>query len=183
MLTKKDSKRKTSPHVHTLPTPFPAYSLALGSLAIAVPFCLMVAAGAGSKVSAAEAQMSKDELMAQGEEVYAKTCAGCHQANGMGLPGSYPPLVAGVAFSAPTGTTRLEELGFWKNGKIQLGSVENHIEVVVNGIPNSRMFAFGGQLSDAEVAAVVTYERNAWGNDSGDVIQPAQVKAARQGSK
>jgi cytochrome c oxidase subunit II len=41
------------------------------------------------------------------------------------------------------------------------------------------MFAFGGQLSDAEIAAVVTYERNAWGNNSGDVIQPAQVKAAR----
>lgn len=131
----------------------------------------------------AKAQLSKSELMTQGEEVYAKTCSGCHQANGMGLPGSYPPLVAGVAFSAPTGTAQLEEFGFWKNGKIQLGSVKNHIEVVVNGIPNSRMFAFGGQLDDAEIAAVVTYERNAWGNDSGDVIQPAQVKTVRQGSK
>jgi cytochrome c oxidase subunit II len=130
--------------------------------------------------NAAGAQLSKEDLMAKGEEVYNQTCSGCHQANGQGLPGSYPPLVDGAMFNAaPSVTQPLEERGFWKDGKILLGSVENHIEVVINGIPNSRMFAFGGQLSDAEIAAVVTYERNAWGNNSGDVIQPAQVKAAR----
>ena len=73
----------------------------------------------------------------------------------------------------------LEARGFLKDGRIQLGSIEAHIDVVVNGIPNSTMFRFGGVLSDEEIAVVVTYERNTWGDDTGDVIQPAQVAAAR----
>ncbi len=147
---------------------------AMGSLAVAILLYFSGEAGG------ADPQLSKAELMAQGKEIYNETCAGCHQASGMGLPGIYPPLVAGVAFeAAPFLTQPLEERGFWKNGKIQLGSVENHIEAVLNGIPNSRMFPFSGQLDNAEIAAVVTYERNAWGNDSGDVVQPEQVKSAR----
>jgi cytochrome c oxidase subunit 2 len=149
-------------------------------LALTVLLCASGAAGAGDKAASSDAQLSKNELMAKGKEVYNSTCSGCHQSSGMGLPGSYPPLVAGAAFNAaPFVTQPLAERGFWKNGKIELGSVETHIDTVINGIPNSRMFAFGQQLSDDEIAAVVTYERNAWGNDSGDVIQPAQVKAAR----
>ncbi len=148
--------------------------VAMGSLALTV--VLMHSDG---KTAGTDEKL-KAQLMTQGEEVYNQVCTGCHQANGMGLPGSYPPLVDGAAFSAaPPVTQPLEERGFWKNGKIQLGSVDNHIDAVINGIPGTRMFAFGGQLSDAEIAAVVTYERNAWGNNSGDVIQPAQVKAAR----
>lgn len=147
---------------------------AMGSLAVAV--VLYLSGGAG----AADTQLSKDELMAKGKEVYDSACSGCHQSNGMGLPGSYPPLVAGATFSAPAYVAQpLEERGFLKAGKIQLGSVDSHIDTVINGIPGTRMFAFGQQLDDAEIAAVVTYERNAWGNDSGDVVQPAQVKAAR----
>jgi cytochrome c oxidase subunit II len=73
----------------------------------------------------------------------------------------------------------LEARRFLKGGQIQLGSIEAHIDVVVNGIPNSTMFGFGGVLNDQEIAAVVTYERNAWGNETGIVIQPTQVKAAR----
>jgi cytochrome c oxidase subunit II len=146
----------------------------MGSLALTV---LLYSAG---KTAETDEKLSKAQLMTQGKEIYHQTCTGCHQANGMGLPGSYPPLVDGAAFSAsPLVTQPLEERGFWKNGKIQLGSVDNYIDTVINGIPGSRMFAFGGQLSDTEIAAVVTYERNAWGNNSGDVIQPAQVKAAR----
>ena len=145
-----------------------------------IPLSLAALLWASGAAIAAGAQLSKEELMAKGEEVYNQTCAGCHQASGMGLPGSYPPLIEGAAFdAAPFVTQPLEERGFWKDGKMQLGSVKDQMETVINGIPNSRMFAFGGQLDDAEVAAVVTYVRNAWGNDSGDVVQPAQVKAAR----
>jgi cytochrome c oxidase subunit II len=152
----------------------------IGSLALTVLLCASGPAAAGDKAGSSDAQLSKNELMAKGKEVYNSTCAGCHQSSGMGLPGSYPPLVAGESFMAPPFVTQpLAERGFLKNGKIALGSVEAHIDAVINGIPNSRMFAFGEQLSDDEIAAVVTYERNAWGNDSGDVIQPAQVKAAR----
>ena len=42
------------------------------------------------------------------------------------------------------------------------------------------MAAFGKQLSDTDIAAVITYERNAWGNKTGDAVQPAEVKAARK---
>lgn len=146
----------------------------------AIPLSLAALLCTSGAAIAAGAPLSKDDLMAKGEEVYNQTCAGCHQASGMGLPGSYPPLIEGAAFdAAPFVTQPLEERGFWKDGKMQLGSMKNQMEAVINGIPNSRMFAFGGQLDDAEIAAVVTYVRNAWGNDSGDVVQPAQVKAAR----
>ena len=50
----------------------------------------------------------------------------------------------------------------------------------MNGKPNTAMAAFGKQLNDTEIAAVVTYERNAWGNKTGDLIQPAEIKALRK---
>ena len=154
----------------------------LGSVMFAVLLYASSGAVAGDKDGAANVQLSKNELMAKGEEIYNSTCAGCHQSDGMGIPGVYPPLVAGAPFEgAPFLTRPLEERGFWKDGTIQLAPVETHIEAVVHGIPNSRMFAFNVLLSDVEIAAVVTYERNAWGNDSGDVVQPAQVKAVRKG--
>ena len=119
---------------------------------------------AARKAEAAEAKAAagktwtKDELMARGKEVYGKFCAACHQANGEGLPGAFPAL---------------------KGGKIATGPVKDHIAIVLKGKPGTAMAAFGPQLSDADIAAVVTYERNAWGNDTGDVVQPADVAAAR----
>lgn len=99
-----------------------------------------------------------EELMAKGEEVYGTQCAACHQANGEGLPGAFPGL---------------------KGSAIATGDMAAHVDVVLNGVAGTAMAAFGGQLNDAELAAVITYERNAWGNDAGDMIQPADVKAAR----
>ncbi len=119
---------------------------------------------AARKAEAAEAKAAagktwtKDELMARGKEVYGKFCAACHQANGQGVPGAFPAL---------------------KGSKVATGPVKDHIAVVLNGRPGTAMAAFGPQLSDADIAAVVTYERNAWGNDTGDVVQPADVAAAR----
>ena len=111
--------------------------------------------------SAAEAASSdkvwtKDELMAKGKQVYAQ-CGACHGPNGEGV-GPFPKLAG---------------------SKIATGPVKDHLNIVIKGKPGTAMQAFGPQLSDADIAAVVTYERNAFGNNKGDVVQPAQVKAAR----
>jgi cytochrome c oxidase subunit 2 len=133
-----------------------------------------------SEAAAGEKAWSKDELMARGEAVYNTACAACHQANGQGIPGAIPGIVKGGAFSGTADMTKpLQDLGFWEGGKIVLGSVPNHIKVVLKGVPGTGMGAFAEQLNDTDIAAVVTYERNAWGNNTGDVIQPAQVKVAR----
>lgn len=113
-----------------------------------------------SNAAAADAQRSwgKDELMAKGEKLYATSCAACHQASGEGIPGTFPAL---------------------KGGAIATGPVDAHIDLVLNGKAGTAMVAFGSQLSDADLAAVITYERNAWGNATGDIVQPSDIKAAR----
>lgn len=122
-----------------------------------------------------------DELKQRGEKVYTANCAACHQANGQGIPGNFPPLVDGTPFTAsPDLTDRLAQHGFWKDGKIVLGPKPQHLDIVMNGVPGTAMQAFGKQLSDVDIAAVVTYERNTWGNHTGDVIQPSEVKALRK---
>lgn len=114
----------------------------------------------GSAAAAADSnrEFSKDELMARGEKVYGSNCAACHQANGEGVPGAFPSL---------------------KGGVLTTGPVAGHLDRVMNGKAGTAMAAFGTQLNDADLAAVVTYERNSWGNNMGDVVQPADVKAAR----
>ncbi|MCS6785745.1 MAG: cytochrome c oxidase subunit II [Thiobacillaceae bacterium] len=109
--------------------------------------------------AAAEAQQrfTLKELMARGERVYAAHCSACHQANGRGLPGVFPALAG---------------------SKLVLGPAAAHIDIVLNGRPGTAMAAFRNQLSDVELAAVITYERNTWGNAAG-VVQPAEVKARR----
>lgn len=99
--------------------------------------------------------MSMEELMAEGEQVYNARCAACHQANGLGLPGVFPGL---------------------KDSPIAKGPVAAHIDIVVDGKAGSAMQAFGGQLTPSELASVITYERNAWGNNTGDVVQPRDVQ-------
>lgn len=113
---------------------------------------------AAAVAASAEKTWTKDELMAQGEKVYATNCGGCHQATGEGIPNVFPAL---------------------KGSAIALGDVAKHIDVVINGVPATGMAAYAGQMNDADLAAVITYERNAWGNDTGDVVQPADIKAAR----
>lgn len=122
-----------------------------------------------------------EDLKAHGEKVFAANCVLCHQANGQGLPGAFPPLINGAAFAAAEQLTApLAERGFWKDGKIVLGSKEKHLDIVMHGISGSAMQAFDKQLSDLDIAAVITYERNSWGNQTADVIQPLEVKALRK---
>ncbi|AVJ54991.1 cytochrome c oxidase subunit II [Idiomarina sp. OT37-5b] len=103
-------------------------------------------------------EMSMDELMAMGEKIYNSTCAACHQANGQGIPGTFPAL-AGSGVS------------------VDPEARDQHIDIVVNGVQGTAMQAFGQQLSMQELAAVITYERNAWGNDTGDTVQAADINA------
>lgn len=107
-----------------------------------------------AKAKASERSWTLDELMTQGEQVYLSTCAACHQATGAGIPPAFPAL---------------------KGSPVALGEVGTHIDIVLNGKPGTAMQAFRDQLSAADLAAVITYERNAWGNSTGDAVSPAQI--------
>ncbi|HEX9180943.1 MAG TPA: cytochrome c oxidase subunit II [Burkholderiales bacterium] len=115
------------------------------------------------KLAAAAADSGKtfamDELKAMGEKVYATNCAACHQPNGKGLPPAFPPL---------------------DGSKVVNGPKADQINVVLNGRQGTAMQAFGKQLSDAEIAAVITYTRNSWGNKTGEALQPSDIKAQRK---
>ena len=108
--------------------------------------------------AAAEREWEISELLERGEKVYSGTCAACHQANGEGIPGAFPAI---------------------KDSAVATGPAGDHLALVMHGKAGTAMTAFAGQLSDVDLAAVVTYQRNAWGNNVGDLIQPAEVKAAR----
>jgi cytochrome c oxidase subunit 2 len=106
--------------------------------------------------------MSMDELMTQGENVYTSVCAACHMPNGEGLPGVFPAL---------------------KGSKMALEDIPGHIRIIVEGSPGTSMASFAKQLTMSEIAAVVTYERNAWGNDTGDIVQAKDVNAIMNGKE
>lgn len=129
---------------------------------------------------AATKDYTLDELKTRGETIFNSRCAACHQANGQGIPGVFPPLVEGTTFANQDTLKRLAERGFAKGGKIVLGPKDKHLDIVMNGIPGTAMQGLGAQMTDLEVAAVVTYERNSWGNKAGDVLQPKEVAAVRK---
>ena len=101
---------------------------------------------------------SQTELMALGEKVYATSCATCHQLDGTGVDGAFPSI---------------------RGSGVATGDVDAHLRLVMDGRSGTAMQSFGSQLSDVELAAVVTYQRNAFGNATGDVVQPAMITAAR----
>jgi len=113
------------------------------------------------KAAAAVVDVNKvftmDELKAQGEKVYAGTCLACHQANGKGIPGTFPEL---------------------DGSKITNGPKAEHIKIVMNGKAGTAMVAFK-HMSDVDIAAVITYVRNAWGNTTGDAVQPSEINEFR----
>jgi len=106
---------------------------------------------------AAGKDWTMSDLMAKGEKVYNASCAACHQPDGKGIPGSFPPI---------------------KDSPVATGEIDKHMDIVVNGVDGTAMQAFGPQLSKVELAAVITYQRNAFGNDTGDKVQPSDIKGA-----
>ncbi len=115
-------------------------------------------AAAGAAAFDPSKTYDKAELMAKGEQIYNTHCVACHQPDGSGMPPTFPAI---------------------KGGKITTGPVAKHIDIVVNGsTKNPMMVAWGPQLSALEIAAVVTYQRNALGNKLGTVVQPSEIVAA-----
>jgi cytochrome c oxidase subunit 2 len=107
--------------------------------------------------------LTLQQLMKQGEEVYNSNCAVCHKSDGSGMPPAFPAI---------------------KGSKIAAGSIQDHINIVLKG--KNAMPAWASQLNDAEIAAVITYQRNNWGNadskngaNAGGVVQPADIANAR----
>jgi len=98
------------------------------------------------------------ELMPMGEEIFLQHCATCHQPDGMGQTGKYPALAG---------------------SEITTGSIPKHLGRVMNGMADTEMQAWAPQLTDLELAAVITYERNSWGNNTADMVQPMTVYQSR----
>ncbi len=103
-------------------------------------------------------EFTLDELMERGEAVYQRNCLACHGANGEGGVG---PAIAASA--------------------VATGDLSGHLEIGINGVPGTAMQAFGGQINDVEMAAVITYQRNAFGNNMGDLVQPIDVFNHKKG--
>jgi cytochrome c oxidase subunit 2 len=122
----------------------------------------LAAAAAG-----ADKTWSQDELMAAGKDVYEKQCAACHQPEGQGLAPVFPALAGSKIVTGPLLSPA---------GKLLKDS---HVDRVLNGKEGTAMQAFKTTLTDSELAAVITFERNSFGNNKGDLIQPAQIKSLR----
>jgi cytochrome c oxidase subunit 2 len=99
-----------------------------------------------------------DELMERGKAVYNRACMACHGANGEGGVGN-------AIAKSPIAT----------------GELAKHLSIGVNGVAGTAMQAFGNQINDVEMAAVITYQRNAFGNNMGDMVQPIDVFNFKKG--
>ena len=113
---------------------------------------------AAADAALAAQELSVDDLMARGADIYNASCLACHGAKGEGGLGN---AIAGSA--------------------IAMGGVDSHLNVIVNGVAGTAMQAFGAQLSDVDVAAVTTFQRNAFGNNTGDVVQASDVVSYKEG--
>jgi len=105
-----------------------------------------------------EKTWSKTDLMAKGQEIFESQCASCHQKNGQGMPPAFPSLVDSQTVKGP---------------------IEGLIHTVKFGRPGTAMSAFGNILSDSDLAAVITYVRNKFGQQD-DVVQPSAIAAVNQ---
>jgi mono/diheme cytochrome c family protein len=129
-------------------------------------FAVAVEAPAAAAPKVDETKTDKASLVARGEVVYGQVCAACHQANGQGVPGAFPPLAgAGDYYGDPQNHARIIVHGLQG-------------EIVVNGVTYNGAMPPQGSLSDYDIAAVATYERFSWGNSDG-IVMPDDVKAVR----
>lgn len=105
-------------------------------------------------------EWTKENAMKLGKAKYTQLCVACHKADGTGMPPVFPAL---------------------KGSSIAVGTpISRHINNVLHGVNGTAMQSFAKQMTDEEIAAVVTYERNAWGNNTGDLITPQEVKKLRK---
>ncbi len=109
---------------------------------------------AQARAESVDKNWTEDELMTKGEEVYNANCASCHQVNGEGIEGTFPAI---------------------KDSAVATGDLDEHINIALNG-KGGMMPGFAGMLSPSELAAVITYQRNAFGNEMEDYVQPSDIK-------
>ncbi len=107
----------------------------------------------------------KAALMAKGQKVYNEYCKTCHQANGQGLGTVYPPLAKSDYLKNTPMATIIKEVVNGKSGKVKVNGKE------YNGV----MAPLPKKYTDEDIAGVITYVYNSWGN-SGPVVKPADVK-------
>lgn len=109
------------------------------------------------------------ESVKRGEEVYTTNCITCHMTKGEGLDGSFPPLA------------KADFLAKDKTGKASINAVLNGLadEIKVNGKPYNSPMPSQSYLTDEQIADVLNYVRNSWGNKA-KAITPAMVKAERK---
>jgi cytochrome c oxidase cbb3-type subunit 2 len=140
--------------------------LSIGQCATYACLAVLIATESGAGASI---QASDDA--ATGRGLYIANCSACHQASGEGLPGVFPPLKG--------------------SGVVNKDDASKHIRVVLDGMSGgtvggvmypSPMPPFAGVLSDAEIAAIIDYERSSWGNH-GKPVTAAQVTVERSGLK
>jgi cytochrome c oxidase subunit 2 len=116
-------------------------------------------ATAAAQKAQSAAPWTQAMAMAAGAKVYDSICAACHQPDGKGVPGAFPALDGSPVVNGPLAA---------------------HLKIVVHGSPrNPAMAAWGKQLDDRQIAGVITYERNSWGNHTGTLVTPEQVESAR----
>lgn len=108
----------------------------------------------------ADARLTMEEAMSIGEDIYNRNCASCHQASGAGMPPTFPAVVDSPIATSDDADVTTRLLAF--------------------GVPGTAMAAYGRQLNMVDLAAVTTYVRNAFGNNMGDVVQPADVNEILQ---
>ncbi len=116
--------------------------------------------GMAAEQASAERLWAREELMERGELVYSAQCATCHQADGQGLAPAFPALAGSTVATGP---------------------VTDNIEVVLHGREGTAMPAWGKMLSDSDIAAALTYTRNAFGNETGDTVQPQTIARIKNG--
>ena len=115
-------------------------------------------AEAAAVAASSDKTFTQDELIEKGKAVYAASCGACHGPTGAGVPPVFPAMT---------------------NSPVVLGDINGHIDIVMNGKTGTAMQAFKTQLSDVDLAAVITFERNSFGNSVGDMVQPSTIKSLR----
>ncbi len=122
----------------------------------------LTASNSAPKADAAAEDSAKKFTLAEakdhGEKVYAANCVACHQLTGKGMPPAFPAL---------------------SGSKVVQGPMDAQIGVLLNGRPGTAMQSFA-RLNDTDLAAVITYTKNSWDNNTGKIAQPSDIKAARK---
>src|SRR5690606_12778887 len=173
-------ERRENADPYELETPVPAPILALVAAMVAFGVIYILTASLDGPAEAGDnrtpsALMAKpaarESALVDGAAVFAARCAACHQANGQGLPGVFPPLAGSEWVTGDA--TRL--------AKILLHGVQGPI--TVKGVTYSgAMPGFKDQLDDAAIAAVASYARSQWGNGAApvdaDTVAAARAQSA-----